>query len=506
MSECYPLYKIRNIGIVAHIDAGKTTTTERILYYTGKIHKVGEVHEGTTVMDWMQQERERGITITSAATSCTWKGYWINIIDTPGHVDFTVEVERALRVLDGALIIFCGVEGVEPQSETVWRQANKYRIPRITFINKLDRVGSDFFRVIDQIKEKFELVPLILQLPIGEEENFRGVVDLVRMRSLIWEGDKLDARIREESIPPQLQEKATRLHHDLVEKVAESNDQWLERFLEKGTLSVEEIKRGIRELTLKHQVVPVFCGTALRNKGIRPLLDGIIDYLPSPLDVPPVEGINPLTGKKEKRVPSEKEPLSALAFKVTIDPYVGRLTYFRIYSGKLRAGSVIYNSTKQKKERIGRILEMHANYRTERRQMCAGEIGAVVGPRNIDTGDSLCDEQYPILLESIRFAEPVISMAIEPRSKVEQDKLAIALSKLTEEDPTFKVKQDEETGQTIISGMGGLHLEIILDRLKREFGIHVNVGEPQVAYKESVRKKAQARGQYIHQTGGRGQY
>jgi len=506
MSECYPLYKIRNIGIVAHIDAGKTTTTERILYYTGKIHKVGEVHEGTTVMDWMQQERERGITITSAATSCTWKGYWINIIDTPGHVDFTVEVERALRVLDGALIIFCGVEGVEPQSETVWRQANKYRIPRITFINKLDRVGSDFFRVIDQIKEKFELVPLILQLPIGEEENFRGVVDLVRMRSLIWEGDKLDARIREESIPPQLQEKATRLHHDLVEKVAESNDQWLERFLEKGTLSVEEIKRGIRELTLKHQVVPVFCGTALRNKGIRPLLDGIIDYLPSPLDVPPVEGINPLTGKKEKRVPSEKEPLSALAFKVTIDPYVGRLTYFRIYSGKLRAGSVIYNSTKQKKERIGRILEMHANYRTERRQMCAGEIGAVVGPRNIDTGDSLCDEQYPILLESIRFAEPVISMAIEPRSKVEQDKLAIALSKLTEEDPTFKVKQDEETGQTIISGMGELHLEIILDRLKREFGIHVNVGEPQVAYKESVRKKAQARGQYIHQTGGRGQY
>jgi len=446
----FPVEKIRNIGIVAHIDAGKTTTTERILYYTGKIHKVGEVHEGTAVMDWMQQEKERGITITSAATSCSWKGYRINIIDTPGHVDFTVEVERALRVLDGAVIIFCGVEGVEPQSETVWRQANKYKIPRITFINKLDRVGSNFFRVIEQIKKKFELV------------------------------------IKEEPIPQELRDKSMELHHQLVEKIAESDDYLLERFLEEGDLSPEEIKRGVRLLTLKHQSVPIFCGTALRNKGIRPLLDGIVDYLPSPLDVPPIEGVNPLTGKKETRMASEEEPLSALAFKVAIDPYVGRLTYFRIYSGKLRSRSSVYNATKQKKERVGRILEMHANY--------------------IDTGDSLCDEQSPILLEPIKFCEPVISMAVEPKSKSEQDKLIHALSRLSEEDPTFKVKQDEETGQTIISGMGELHLDIMLDRLRREFGLHVNAGEPQVAYRESIKGKAQARGQYIHQTGGRGQY
>ncbi len=502
----FPVEKIRNIGIVAHIDAGKTTTTERILYYTGKIHKVGEVHEGTAVMDWMQQEKERGITITSAATSCSWKGYRINIIDTPGHVDFTVEVERALRVLDGAVIIFCGVEGVEPQSETVWRQANKYRIPRITFINKLDRVGSNFFRVIEQIKKKFELVPLIVQLPIGEEQNFCGIVDLVRMKAFIWESDKLDAKIKEEPIPQELRDKSMELHHQLVEKIAESDDYLLERFLEEGDLSPEEIKRGVRLLTLKHQSVPIFCGTALRNKGIRPLLDGIVDYLPSPLDVPPIEGVNPLTGKKETRMASEEEPLSALAFKVAIDPYVGRLTYFRIYSGKLRSRSSVYNATKQKKERVGRILEMHANYRIDRSEMHAGEIGAMVGPRNIDTGDSLCDEQSPILLEPIKFCEPVISMAVEPKSKSEQDKLIHALSRLSEEDPTFKVKQDEETGQTIISGMGELHLDIMLDRLRREFGLHVNAGEPQVAYRESIKGKAQARGQYIHQTGGRGQY
>jgi len=506
MSKRLPVEKIRNIGIVAHIDAGKTTATERILYYTGKIHKVGEVHEGTAVMDWMQQEKERGITITSAATTCSWKGYRINIIDTPGHVDFTVEVERALRVLDGTVIIFCGVEGVEPQSETVWRQANRYRIPRITFINKMDRTGSDFFRVVEQIRDKFKLTPLVLQIPIGQEEHFQGMVDLVRMRSLIWESDKLDAKIIEGDIPEEVKEKAEEFHHVLLEKVAEASDELLEKFLMEETFSVEDIKKGIRKLTLEHRAVPILCGTALKNKGIRPLLDAIVDYLPSPLDVPPVEGINPITKKKEKRALSEEEPFSALAFKVVTDPYVGRLTYFRIYSGKIGAGSYVYNSTKNEKERIARILEMHANYRIEKERMYAGEIGALVGPKNIDTGDTLCDRNHPILLESIKFAEPVISMAIEPKSPADQAKLAQALSNLAKEDPTFKVRQDEETGQTIVSGMGELHLEIIVDRLRREFGLKVNTGEPQVAYKESIKKKAQARGQYIRQTGGRGQY
>ncbi|MBE0478078.1 elongation factor G [Candidatus Aerophobetes bacterium] len=506
MSESFSMEKIRNIGIVAHIDAGKTTTTERILYYTGKIYKVGEVDEGTAVMDWMQQERERGITISSAATTCNWKGHRINIIDTPGHVDFTVEVERALRVLDGAVIIFCGVEGVEPQSETVWRQANQYSIPRITFINKMDRVGANFFRVVEQIKEKFQLTPLVLQVPIGDEENFRGVVDVIRMCSLIWETDTLDAKIMEGDVPGYLQKKVHELHQNLVEKVAETSDELLEKFLQGGFLSEEDMKKGIRKLTLEHRAVPIFCGSALRNKGIRTLLDGVVDYLPSPLDIPPVEGINPASGKKEKRVSSDKEPFSALAFKVATDPYVGRITYFRIYSGAIATGTYIYNSTKNKRERVARILEMHGNFRIERKRMHAGEIGVLVGPRDIDTGDSLCDKSYPLVLESIKFTEPVISIAIEAKSRVDQDKLANALSKLTREDPTFKVKQDEETGQTIISGMGELHLEIILDRLRREFGLHVNSGEPQVAYRESVRKKAVAQGQYIRQSGGKGQY
>jgi len=504
--KCFPIEKIRNIGIVAHIDAGKTTTTERILYYTGKIHRVGEVHEGTAVMDWMPQEKERGITITSAATSCDWKGHRINIIDTPGHVDFTVEVERALRVLDGVVIIFCGVEGVESQSETVWRQANKYRVPRITFVNKMDRTGADFFRVVDQMRKKFRLSPLILQLPIGEEENFRGMVDLVRMRALVWESDRLDAKILEKEIPENLRKRADEIHHEIMEKAAEASDELLEKFLEKGFLSPEEIKKGIRKLTLEHRAVPVFCGTALRNKGIRPLLDGIIDYLPSPVDVPPMEGVNPLTGEKEKRISSADESFSAIAFKVATDPYVGRLTYFRIYSGIITSGSFVYNSTKNKKERVSRILEMHANYRIERKMMCAGEIGTLVGPKDVDTGDSLCDESRPIVFERITFAEPVISMAIEPKSRKDQDRLVDALSKIAKEDPTFKVKQDEETGQTIISGMGELHLEIVVDRLRREFGVQVNMGKPQVAYRESIRKKAQARGQYIRQSGGRGQY
>ena len=506
MSRDFPVEKIRNIGIVAHIDAGKTTTTERILYYSGKIHKVGEVHDGTAVMDWMQQEKERGITITSASTTCTWEGHHINIIDTPGHVDFTVEVERSLRVLDGVLIVFCGVEGVEPQSETVWRQANKYRVPRLTFINKMDRTGSDFFGAVEQIKERFKLAPLILQLPIGEEEDFRGVVDLVRMRALLWDSDKLDAPIIEERIPRDLEEKSYGLHHDLLENVAEASDELLENLLEKDSLSVEETKKGIRILTLKHLAVPILCGTALRNKGIRPLLDGIVDYLPSPADIPLVEGVHPISGVREQRTSSVGEPFSALAFKVATDQYVGRLTYFRIYSGTLSAGSYIYNSTKNEKERVARILEMHANYRIEREKMCTGEIGALVGPKNIDTGDSLCDRNHPVVFESIRFAEPVISVAIEPRSRVDQDKLSEALSKLAREDPTFKVKQDEETGQTIISGMGELHLEVILDRIRREFFLQVNTGEPQVAYKESIKRKTRARGQYIHQSGGKGQY
>ncbi|TET29101.1 elongation factor G [Candidatus Aerophobetes bacterium] len=502
----YRVNRIRNIGIVAHIDAGKTTLTERMLYYTGRIRKVGEVHEGTAVMDWMIQEKERGITITCAATTCFWKDHQINIIDTPGHVDFTVEVERTLRVLDGAVIIFCGVEGVEPQSETVWHQANRYHIPRITFINKLDRVGADFYRVVESIGEELDLPPLPLQIPIGEGETFQGVVDLVEMEAVIWYGEGLEARVSREKIPPDLRAKALDFHHQLVERAAETNDNYLEKFLEKGDLSSEEIKRAVRYMTLHHKVVPVVCGSALRNKGTRLLLDAVIDYLPSPLDVPPVEGLDPISGEKEKRESSPDEPLAALAFKVVTDPYVGRLTYFRVYSGKIKAGSFVYNSMKQQKERFGRILEMHANYREERAEIKAGEIGAAIGPRNIDTGDSLCDKQHPIILENIEFAQPVISIAIEPKTKLDQQKLYDSLSKLAGEDPTFKVHQDKETGQTIISGMGQLHLEVILDRLRREFKVGVNTGEPQVAYRETVRKKTSSQGRYIHQSGGRGQY
>ena len=500
------LDKVRNIGIVAHIDAGKTTTSERILYYTGKIHKVGEVHEGTAVMDWMKQEKERGITITSAATTCSWKNHRINIIDTPGHVDFTVEVERTLRVLDGGVIIFCGVEGVEPQSETVWRQANRYNIPRLTFVNKMDRVGADFYRVIDSIKQKFELVPLPLQLPIGKEENFRGVVDLVEMKALIWHGDGLEAKILTEEISSSLTELASYWHNHLLEKIAENNDECLERFLEKGSLEVKEIKREVRKLTLNQGVVPVLCGSALKNKGTRLLLDAIVDYLPSPLDIPPVVGVNPLSGKKEKRYASIKQPFSGLAFKIVTDPYMGRLTYFRVYSGMIKVGQLVYNSTKCRKERIARILEMHANYRKDRKEIFAGDIGAAIGPREIDTGDSLCEEKHPLIFEPIKFTEPVISIAIEPKTSLDQDKLASSLSKLTQEDPTFKIRQDEETGQIVISGMGQLHLEVILERLRRDFKVGVDAGKPKVAYKEAIRKKAQARGQYIHQSGGRGQY
>lgn len=506
MKEHNALHKIRNIGIIAHIDAGKTTTTERILYYTGKIYKVGEVHEGTTVMDWMDQERERGITITSAATTCFWKNYQINLIDTPGHVDFTVEVERVLRVLDGVVVIFCGVEGVEPQSETVWRQADRYGIPRIIFINKLDRVGANFYHSVERIGDKFSIIPLPLQIPIGEEEGFRGVIDLIRMKTIIWQGEGLKAEIIEGDIPPSLKEGAFHWHNYLMEKIAENNEEYLERFLEEKSLSVQETKEAIRSMTLAHKAVPILCGSALKNKGIQLLLDAVTDYLPSPLDLPPVTGVNPITQNREERKPSVEEPFSALVFKVVTDPYVGRLTYLRVYSGRIEKGSFVYNSTKDRKERISKIIEMHANYRKEKKEILAGGIGAAVGPKDIDTGDSLCDARNPIVFEGMKFAEPVISMAIEPRTKADEDKLYSSLHKLVQEDPTFKVNQDEETGQTVVSGMGQLHLEIMLERLRREFNIRVNAGKPQIAYKEAIRRKASARGRYIHQSGGRGQY
>ena len=506
MKKYNSLHKIRNIGIVAHIDAGKTTTTERILYYTGKVHKVGEVHEGAAVMDWMEQEKERGITITSAATTCDWKGHRINIIDTPGHVDFTAEVERTLRVLDGAVVIFCGVGGVEPQSETVWRQADHYHIPRLTFINKLDRVGANFYEVIEAMEKRFKLVSLPLQIPIGKEENFRGVVDLVKMKALIWKGHDLEAKIVEEEVPFYLKEKAYHWHNYLMEKIAENNEECLEKFLNEEALGIERIKEEIRSMTMTHKVVPVLCGSSLKNKGVRLLLDAVIDYLPSPLDILPAQGVNPLNEQKEERESSLEGPFSSLAFKVVTDPYVGRLTYFRVYSGKIKAGSFVYNSTKNQKERIARILEMHANYRTERKEIFAGEIGAAIGPKNIDTGDSLCEEKSPIIFEAIKFVEPVISVAIEPKTKLDENKLSICLSKLAQEDPTFKIRQDPETGQTIISGMGQLHLEVVLHRIQREFKVGVNIGEPRVAYREAIREKVQARGQYIRQSGGRGQY
>lgn len=500
------LSKIRNIGIIAHIDAGKTTTTERILYCTGKIYKMGEVHDGTAVMDWMEQEKERGITITSAATTCSWKDHQINIIDTPGHVDFTVEVERALRVLDGAIVIFCGVGGVEPQSETVWRQANRYGIPRIIFINKLDRVGADFYHSVERIKEKFSLIPLPIQIPIGEEEGFCGVIDIVRMKAIIWQGEGLEVSMVERDVPPSMKEKAFHWHNYLMEKIAENNEKYLERFIGEKSLSVEEINEEIRSMTLAHKAVPVLCGSSLKNKGIQLLLNAVNDYLPSPLDIPPIEGVVPKTQKKEKREPSPQEPFSALAFKVVTDPYVGRLTYVRVYSGRMEKGSFVYNSSKNKKVRISKILEMHANFRKEKKEIAAGDIGGILGPRDIDTGDSLCEDSNPIIFEGMKFAEPVISISIEPKTKTDESKLYGSLHKLVQEDPTFKINQNEETGQTIVSGMGQLHLEIMLDRLKREFNIAVNSGKPQIAYKEAIRKRAYARGQYIHQSGGRGQY
>jgi len=508
-----PLDRYRNIGIMAHIDAGKTTTTERILYYTGKTYKIGEVHEGTTEMDWMEQEKERGITITSAATTTFWNGmekqfkpHRINIIDTPGHVDFTVEVERSLRVLDGAIAVYDGVAGVEPQTETVWRQADKYNVPRICFINKLDRMGADFFFCVNSIKERLGANAVPIQLPIGSEADFKGVVDLINNRAIIWTGDELGAKFEFQPIPDDLKDLAEEYRSKLVESAVECDDQLLEKYLNDGEISVEELKRAIRKGTLEKKLFPVLCGAAFKNKGVQPLLDAVVDFLPSPIDIAHVRGIDPNTREEIERKTDDNEPFSALAFKIMSDPYVGKLTFFRVYSGTLKKGSYIYNSTKGKKERIGRLLLMHANQREEIDEVNAGDIAATVGLKDTTTGDTLCDENKPIVLESMTFPEPVIDLAIEPLTRADQDKLGTALMKLAEEDPTFRVKTDHETGQTIISGMGELHLEIIVDRLKREFKVEANVGKPQVAYRETITGSAEVEGKYIKQTGGRGQY
>jgi elongation factor G len=503
----FPLEKTRNIGIMAHIDAGKTTTTERILYYTGVTYKIGEVHEGAAVMDWMVQEQERGITITSAATTCSWKGNKINIIDTPGHVDFTIEVERSLRVLDGAVAVFDGVAGVEPQSETVWRQANKHRVPRIAFINKMDRVGADFFMAVNTMEEKLGARPVPIQIPIGSEEKLRGSIDLVTMRAFFFDDETLGATFVEADIPEEHIVKAKEYRDKLLEAVADIDEDIMDKYLSGEEVPVNDIKRALRKGTIEMVFTPVICGSAFKNKGVQLLLDAVLDYLPSPLERPPVIGISPLGGVEVQRRASDDEPFSALAFKIMTDPFVGQLAFIRVYSGVLSAGSYVYNSTKNAKERIGRLLKMHANKREEIKEIRAGDIAAIVGLKNTLTGDTLCDENNPIILESIEFPEPVIAVAIEPKTKADQEKLSMSLAKLAQEDPSFKVSFAEETGQTIISGMGELHLEIIVDRLLREFKVSANVGRPQVAYKETIKGEAKkVEGKFVRQSGGRGQY
>ncbi|HEY5162071.1 MAG TPA: elongation factor G, partial [Terriglobales bacterium] len=506
MPRLVPLDRCRNIGIMAHIDAGKTTTTERVLFYTGRTHRIGEVHEGTATMDWMEQEQERGITITSAATTCVWNDVRINIIDTPGHVDFTAEVERSLRVLDGACAVFDAVHGVEPQSETVWRQADKYGVPRICFINKMDKTGADFEHAIDTIRKRLNARPVAIQIPIGQESNFKGVIDLIEMKSIIWNDETLGAEYVTAEIPENLKKKAEAFHAQLVETVAEHDDELLHKFLEGENITAAELKRGLRQATIKLQLFPVLCGTAFKNKGVQPLLDAVVDYLPSPLDVPPIEGTNPDTGNQEPRRPDDKEPFSALAFKIMSDPFVGQLTFIRVYSGHLKTGDSVINPGRGRSERIGRLLMMHANKREEISEIYAGDICACVGLRNITTGDTISDERHPIVLESIEFPDPVISVAVEPKTKSDQEKMGVALGKLAQEDPTFRVHTDEDSGQTIIEGMGELHLEIIIDRMMREFKVDANVGKPQVAYRETIRKNAEAEGKFIRQSGGRGQY
>lgn len=506
MARLTPLEKTRNIGIMAHIDAGKTTTTERILYYTGVSHKIGEVHDGTATMDWMEQEQERGITITSAATTCTWDDHRINIIDTPGHVDFTIEVERSLRVLDGSVAVFCSVGGVEPQSETVWRQADKYRVPRIAFINKMDRVGADFFRGVGMIRDRLKANPVPIQLPIGVEDTFKGVIDLVEMKAIVWDDESLGAKFREEAIPADLMEIAAEYREKLVEEVASNDDALMEKYLAGEELTTAEIKAAIRQATIDIKICPVTCGSSFKNKGVQPLLNSVVDYLPSPLDIPAIRGIDADSEAEVERKASDVEPFAALAFKIMTDPFVGQLCFFRVYSGTLTSGSYIYNSTKGKKERIGRLLKMHANKREEIKEVYAGDIAAAVGLKYTTTGDTLCPEDSPVILESIEFPEPVIAIAIEPKTKADQDRLGTSLAKLASEDPSFRVKTDEETGQTIISGMGELHLEIIVDRLMREFKVEANVGKPQVAYRETISKKVKVEGKFVRQSGGRGQY
>ncbi|WP_405001380.1 elongation factor G [Geochorda subterranea] len=490
---------------MAHIDAGKTTTTERILFYTGKVHRIGEVHEGAATMDWMVQERERGITITSAATTCYWRGFRINIIDTPGHVDFTVEVERSLRVLDGAVAIFDAVQGVEPQSETVWRQADRYGVPRLAYVNKMDRVGADFLRVVDDIRRRLGARAVPIQLPVGVEDSFRGVVDLLRRKAILYVDD-LGTRSDETDIPAEMAELVERTRQATVEAIVETDDELMARYLEGEAIEIEALRRALRQATVTGRLVPVLCGSSFRNKGVQPLLDAVVDYLPSPLDLPPVEGTHPDSGETLTRELVDQAPLAALAFKIQVDPYVGKLCYLRVYSGVLRSGTYVYNANKRAKERIGRILRMHANHREDVEAAASGDIVAAVGLRQTVTGDTLCAEEAPILLEAPQFPEPVISQSIEPKTKADQDKLGVALQRLAEEDPTFRVRVDAETGQTLIAGMGELHLEIIVDRLLREFKVEANVGRPQVAYRETIRRKVQAEGRFIRQTGGRGQY
>ena len=505
MPREYSLERTRNIGIMAHIDAGKTTTTERILFYTGKTHKIGETHEGSATMDWMEQEQERGITITSAATTCFWKDTRINIIDTPGHVDFTVEVERSLRVLDGSVTVFCAKGGVEPQSETVWRQADKYQVPRMAYVNKMDIMGADFYHVVDMMHERLKANAVPIQLPIGAEDSFKGIIDLINMEADIYYDD-LGKDMRVEPIPDDMKEKAEEYHNALIESVAETDEALFEKYCEGEELSVEEIKAALRKATIDNKIVPVVCGTSYRNKGVQKLLDAIIDYMPAPVDIPAIKGIDPESGEEDERPASDEAPFSALAFKIMTDPFVGKLCFFRVYSGTIGAGEYCYNSTKGGRERMGRILQMHSNERKDIDRCYSGDIAAVVGVKNTTTGDTFCDEKAPIILESMEFPEPVIRVAIEPKTKAGQGKMGIALSKLAEEDPTFRAYTDEETGQTIIAGMGELHLEIIVDRLLREFKVEANIGRPQVAYKETIRRPSESDMKYARQSGGKGQY
>ncbi len=502
----FPLERTRNIGIMAHIDAGKTTTTERILFYTGKTHKIGETHDGASQMDWMDEEKERGITITSAATTAFWKNHRINIIDTPGHVDFTVEVERSLRVLDGAVTVLAAKGGVEPQSETVWRQAEKYGVPRMVFVNKMDVMGADFYKVIDQIKDRLQANPVAVQLPIGAEDSFTGIVDLITMKAEIYDEDDLGTRFSVGDIPESMKDKAEEWREKMLEAVAETDEDLMMKFLEGDEITEKEIKETIRKETIENRMVPVLCGSAYKNKGVQMLLDGIVDYMPAPIDIPAIRGVNPVTGEEEERQSDDSAPFSALAFKIMTDPYVGKLAFFRVYSGTLDSGSYVYNSSKGTRERFGRILQMHANKREDLEKVYSGDIAAAVGPKSTTTGDTLCDEKHEIILESMEFPDPVIEIAIEPRTKAGQEKMGIALAKLAEEDPTFKTYTNEDTGQTIIAGMGELHLEIIVDRLLREFRVEANVGKPQVSYKETITRPADVDHKYAKQSGGHGQY